>query len=117
MAGRVVSIDPLTDARWDDFVARHPAAGVFHTSAWIAVTQRTFGYLPAHLAYEEDGILKGVLPLVQVRSALTGKRLVSLPYSGPSGPVGVSEESVNALVAAAVRKTTELGANYLRAYP
>jgi CelD/BcsL family acetyltransferase involved in cellulose biosynthesis len=108
-----VAIDPLTDARWDDFVAHHPKAGIFHTSAWIDVTQRAFDYFPAHLAYDVDGVLEAVLPLVLVRSVLTGSRLVSLPYSGPAGPAGVSEETVDALVAAATEKTTALRCGYL----
>ncbi len=113
MSASVVVIDPLSDVRWDEFVSRHPKAGVFHTSAWLDVIQRAFGYLPAHLAYEVDGVLKGVLPLMLIRSALTGKRLVSLPYSGPAGPVGTSEKAVDTLVSAAVQNTHELGCSYL----
>ena len=79
----------------------------------LDVIQRAFGYLPAHLAYEVDGTVQGILPLVVVRSALTGMRLVSLPYSGPVGPVGSSDEAVDALVSASVRHRAEHGCAYL----
>jgi CelD/BcsL family acetyltransferase involved in cellulose biosynthesis len=108
----VLSIDPLTDPRWEAFVEEHPQAGFFHSASWLEVVQRAYGYQPAHLAYQKGGSLRGILPLVLVNSRLTGKRLVSLPFSGPAGPVG-SETAVEALVAAAVRRTADLGRTYL----
>lgn len=113
MSGRVVAVDPRADRRWDEFVVRAPDAGVFHSAAWLEVLQRTYGYQPEHLAYEVDGALEGILPLLRVRSVLTGARLVSLPYSGPAGPVGSSDDAVDALVAAAVRLRAERGCAHL----
>jgi CelD/BcsL family acetyltransferase involved in cellulose biosynthesis len=113
MSGRVVPIDPPSDGRWDEFVGRHPRAGVFHTSAWLDVIQRTYQYHSAHLGYEVDGTLHGVLPLLLIRSPLTGARLVSLPYSGPAGPLGASDAAVDALVTTALRRRAELGCAYM----
>jgi CelD/BcsL family acetyltransferase involved in cellulose biosynthesis len=109
----VVSVAPRTDPRWDDFVARHPQAGVWHGSAWLGVTERTYGYRPAHLAYERAGAFQAILPLVVVRSRLTGKRLVSLPFSGPAGPLGDSPSAVDALIGAAMQLRSTLGCAYL----
>src|SRR5688500_14673472 len=103
MSGRIIPIDPSADERWERFLGTHPLAHFCHTSAWLEVLKRTFGYQPAHLAYEHDGKLLGVLPLVAVRSRFTGQRLVSLPFSGPAGPLGSSREVVDALVGAATR--------------
>lgn len=113
MTARVIQVDPSTDARWDDFLARQSEARLCHSSSWLDILQRTYGYLPVHLAYEVDGTLHGVLPLVMIRSPLTGKRLVSLPFSGPAGPVGTSPEAVDALLAAAVGMTSDLRCSYL----
>lgn len=113
MSGRVISVDPLTDPRWDAFVQDHPKAGLFHSSSWIEILQRTYGYQPAHLAQESDGAIQGILPIVVVRSRLTGDRLVSLPFSGPAGPLGSSQAVVDRLAAAAIEATAELGCSYL----
>ena len=75
MGSSIVRIDPLADPRWDEFLATHPRGSVWHSSAWVRVTQRTYGYRPAHLAFERDGALEGILPLVLVDSRLTGRRL------------------------------------------
>jgi len=113
MGAGVVRVDPQTDPRWDEFVARHPKAAVWHGSEWLRVTERTYGYHPAHLAYESDGRFQGILPLVVVRSRLTGTRLVSLPFSGPAGPIGSSAGAVDALVGAAIELRPALGCSSL----
>jgi hypothetical protein len=35
------SIDPLTDARWEVFLQRHPRASIFHTPRWLEALRRT----------------------------------------------------------------------------
>src|SRR5438093_13282408 len=102
MKGRLISIDPQADPRWDDFVVRHPLARLPHSSPWLGIVQRSYGYQPAHLAYETDGTIEGLLPLLMISSKLTGRRLVSFPLSHPTGPLGTSQEIVNALVAGAI---------------
>ena len=42
----VYAIDPLHDARWPEFVCRHPNASVFHTRGWLRALQTTYGYEP-----------------------------------------------------------------------
>jgi CelD/BcsL family acetyltransferase involved in cellulose biosynthesis len=113
MGGSVVRIDPQTDARWDQFVASHPQGSVWHSAGWLGVTERTYGYRSAHLAYEYAGTLEAVLPLVVVRSRLTGTRLVSLPFSGPAGPIGSSASAVDALIGAAIELGLTLGCSSL----
>ena len=111
--GRIISIDPLADPRWDAFLAHHPEARLSHSSAWLEVIQRTYGYRPAHLAYETDEGILGVLPLVSIRSPFTGSRLVSLPFSGPAGPIGSSGCVIDALVGAALSVTSQGRYSYL----
>lgn len=113
MIGRVISIDPAADARWERFVADYPVASVWHTAAWLAVLRQTYPFHPEHLAYEQDGDVHGVLPLFLVTSPLTGRRLVSLPFSGPSGPLGCTPAATGALVGAALSRGRALHCNYV----
>jgi hypothetical protein len=78
----VFTIYPLTDARWDELVARHPRAGIFHTSNWLSSLKQTYGYEPvAFTTCRPSEQLTNSLVFCKVRSWITGRRLVSLPFS------------------------------------
>jgi len=76
-------IDPSLDSRWDAFVEGHPLGCIFHHSAWKQVLVQTFGQLrPLYCIAEDDQkAIRGALPCALVSSRITGKRLVSLPFS------------------------------------
>ena len=78
----VFTVYPLADARWDELVSRHPRAGVFHSSSWLSALQRTYGYEPVALTTCPPGEpLENGLVFCKVKSWITGRRLVSLPFS------------------------------------
>ena len=78
----VSTIDPLTDLRWREFVERQAASCIFHHPAWLAALWRTYGYRPLVLTTCKAGEpLQDGLVFCQVKSWITGKRLVSLPFS------------------------------------
>jgi CelD/BcsL family acetyltransferase involved in cellulose biosynthesis len=112
-AGQTISIDPLVDPRWDAFLDETAGARLCHSSAWLEVLQRTWGYQPMHLAYETERGIEAVLPLLGVHSRVTGRRLVSLPFSGPAGPVGRSPEAVERLIESAIGLTSAGRYSYL----
>ena len=43
---RFYQIDPTQDARWAEFVGKHPSASVFHTVGWLKALRSTYGYEP-----------------------------------------------------------------------
>ena len=96
----VYTLNPLRDSRWPDLVERHPHASVFHTTAWLQALERTYGYQPvvfttsAPEAALEDGVA-----FCQVRSWLTGHRLVSLPFSDHCEPLVGQADAFNAICA------------------
>ncbi len=78
----VYEINPLEDKRWDDLVAWHSLAGVFHSRAWLQALLQTYGYSPIVLTTSAPGepLQNGVV-FCEVKSWITGRRLVSLPFS------------------------------------
>lgn len=74
-------VDPLSGSRWDDLLARHPEATVFHTSAWARVLAKTYGHKPSYLHLSRGGESAALLPLMEVASRFTGRRGVCLPFS------------------------------------
>jgi hypothetical protein len=81
-------IDPLTDSRWRTLVERHPRASIFHTVPWLESLRRTYGYRPIAFTTSPPGEeLRDGLAFCRVESCLTGRRLVSLPFSDHCDPL------------------------------
>jgi hypothetical protein len=91
-------VDPLRDPRWGDLLERHPAASVFHTAAWSSALRQTYGYDPiVYTTCSPDEDLTNGIPLSAVRSLLTGRRLVSMPFADHCEPLVDSPEAAAAL--------------------
>src|SRR5437879_4363805 len=84
----VYQIDPAQDQRWVEFLQRHPRASVFHTPGWLDALQRTYGYEPVVLTTSpaSQELSNGVV-FCCVSSWLTGRRMVSLPFSDHCEPL------------------------------
>lgn len=92
-------VDPITDARWAELVARHPSSSVFHTVGWLKALQRTYKYAPVVFTTSPPrSDLKNGLVFCHINSWLTGNRLVSLPFSDHCEPLCDSAEDVNFLI-------------------
>lgn len=90
------ALDPLLDRRWDDLVASHPRASVFHRSDWLKALAKTYGYRAVALTSTPPGKpLVDALVYCEIRSWITGNRLVSLPFSDHADPL--VNEDVNSL--------------------
>ncbi len=93
------NLDPTKDRRWAELVQRHPKASVFHTVGWIKALQSTYGYEPvAYTTSSPTGELKNGLLFCRVQSWLTGRRLVSLPFSDHCEPLCESPEDLDFLL-------------------
>jgi CelD/BcsL family acetyltransferase involved in cellulose biosynthesis len=100
---RPVVIDPVTDERWDRFVEGHPHRLVFHTSAWARVLTETYGYGPRYHALEDKtGALRAGWPAMLVKSRITGRRLVSLPFCDECHPLVRSTEEGELLLSSLI---------------
>jgi hypothetical protein len=84
----VYEINPIQDARWNDLLERDTRASVFHSRGWLQALQRTYGYEPvAFTTSASNQDLKSGIVFCQVSSWLTGRRLVSLPFSDHCEPL------------------------------
>jgi len=86
--GTFYTIDPLKDLRWDDLLEQHSEASVFHSRAWLEALRRTYGFKSAALTTSApEQPLRDAFVLCRVASRLTGRRLVSLPFSDHCDPL------------------------------
>jgi len=75
-------LDPLTDSRYSTFLQHHPRSSVFHSVQWLKALNLTYGFEPiAFSTAPPQTELQNAVILCKVSSALTGSRLVSLPFS------------------------------------
>lgn len=82
------SLDPITDDRWHEFVETHPDSSVFHRREWLKSLSDTYGYRPVVFTHSPPkSKLSDGIPFCEVKSWITGKRLVSLPFSDHSEPL------------------------------
>jgi serine/alanine adding enzyme len=78
-----------TDDEWDAFGRGQPGWTAFHRLAWRRVISGTYGIeVPYLSARDAGGALRGILPLVRLRSLAFGHYLVSMPYVNYGGPLG-----------------------------
>lgn len=82
------AIDPLSDNRWDELVAHHPRASVFHLRGWLEALKRTYNYQPLVLTDSplSQQLSRGLL-LCRVSSWITGTRWVSVPFADHCEPL------------------------------
>jgi CelD/BcsL family acetyltransferase involved in cellulose biosynthesis len=92
---------PLQDRRWDAFLLEHPKASVFHSSAWLRALQTTYGYDPVAFTTSAPGQrLQNAMVFCRVESWLTGRRLVSLPFSDHCEALVDTQDDISALTLA-----------------
>src|ERR1700740_1657405 len=84
-------INPVTDPDWDCLAASHRDFGFFHSAAWAKVLTRTYGHEPFYLRCSQRSELVSLIPMMEVRSPLTGRRGVCLPFRDFSLPLCFDE--------------------------
>jgi FemAB-related protein (PEP-CTERM system-associated) len=110
-AGVSVSLSDDVDA-WDRFVDAAPASTFSHLAGWRDIMTDVLGHECVYLTVkDDDGALRGVLPLVRVIGML-GHYLVSLPFLNDGGPLG-DEVACRRLTEHAVAEARRSGARLL----
>lgn len=88
---KVEIVDPRSDSRWQALLACQPST-IFHSPQWLSVLADTYGFAPqAVLAFDRHGFPRAGMPFCAV-SDLSGRRLVSLPFSDYCDPLVVDQE-------------------------
>lgn len=86
-------INPINYPDWDELLLTNENASFFHTSGWAKVLHGSYGYTPLYFTSIEDGKLTGLIPMMEVKSILTGKRGVSLPFTDQCEPIVKGQDS------------------------
>jgi len=114
----IYQLDPLTDRRWRAFVQAHPRASVFHTPGWLESLRRTYGCEPIVFTSTPPGHdLQSGLLFCRVESWLTGRRLVSVPFSDHCNELTQNEGDLPELLKEAAQQGLADRAKYIELRP
>jgi len=114
----VYKLDPLADPRWEEFLGRHPQASVFHTPGWLEALRRTYDYEPFVVTTAPPGEeLRNGIVFCLVKSWLTGRRAVSLPFADHCQPLVECPENLQVLLGALREEQTRAKWKYIELRP
>src|SRR5690242_12812694 len=111
-------IHPLTDVRWEQLVKKHVYGSVFHSPEWLEALRRTYGYEPVAFTTSAPGAeLQNGIAFCYVDSWLTGRRLVSLPFSDHCDPLIDSSDHMLIFLSAIEQSLRQWKLRYIEMRP
>ena len=105
-------VDPLEFPGWNDLLTTHPDCSFFHTANWARVLSEAYQYRPQYFL-SSNGILKAMIPFMEIRSVLTGRRGVSLPFTDYSAPIFGGEPNGHDWMRSVIRHGKASGWKYI----
>jgi CelD/BcsL family acetyltransferase involved in cellulose biosynthesis len=111
-----VSVDSLrivdgSSVAWLAFAQSQPEATTFHHPAWLGLLATTYRYRPLVLTQmDQRGRIVAGLPMLEVRSWLTGHRFISLPFTDYCPPLGLDDDRLAQFAASFMQWWERMGA-------
>lgn len=109
----IAVVNPLEKTNWNDLLLRSAGYSFFHTAQWAGTLAEAYGYQPLYLYENNDNTPAGLFPLMEVKSPLTGKRGVCLPFTDACAPIVKSDRQFNELWTRAMSLGKESSWKYL----
>ncbi len=106
-------MDPTVRADWDQIIASSPEHTFFHSSNWTGVLKSSYSYKPLYFTSREGSNVSVSVPLMEVRSLLTGKRGVSIPFTDHCEPIVANEDHFPSILDEILRYGKNAGWKYL----
>jgi hypothetical protein len=95
----VHEIDPLQDERWAALVQSDSRSSMFHSVEWLQALHRVYGYtVRVFTTSQIDAALTDGIVFCEVNSWITGRRLVSLPFSDHCEPLARGSDDLQLLL-------------------
>ncbi len=106
---QVLKLEERDRQDWDAYVNASPQATVYHLAAWKDVMEDALGLRTNYLFARNGSHVAGVLPLLYVRSRLSGPYFTSMP----SGVCAENDDAAHALIQCAMQLVGDSAAKYL----
>jgi len=87
MQSEIQIINPAAEEGWDALLGTSAQVAFYHSSNWAKVLAESYGYAPMYFTIVMNGVLKALIPVMEVNSWITGRRAVSLPFTDYCEPI------------------------------
>lgn len=97
MKAQVEIINPVSFFSWNDSVLLKAHGSIFHSSNWASVLSESYNYKPRYFTLTQKACTTAMIPFMEISTALTKKRGVSLPFTDYCDPLmmeGVEYEDI-----------------------
>ena len=91
MSYELKCINPIDFPNWDNILLTGENYSFFHTVGWAKVLAESYHYKPVYFSLIQNSKLKILLPVMEVKSFITGTRGVSLPFTDYCSPIATDE--------------------------
>lgn len=88
---KIRTIDPSIYPDWNDFIKTNFDPDIFHSKEWCRVLKSTYNFTPHYFLALNDSQPAAIIPLMEIRSIIKGKRAVCLPFSDFCHPLRISD--------------------------
>lgn len=99
--------------KWDNYALSHSDATPYHLWAWKEAVEAAYGHKAHYLIAEEQGKIRGILPLFQLKLFFLQNQLVSLPFCDVAGPIADDYPTRESLLKKAQQAATQYKATTL----
>lgn len=106
-SSEIVLCDAKSQDVWDEYVRNSSSATFCHQFAWRSVIEQAYGHRTFYFMIRQDQVVRGIMPLVLVRSALFGSSLASMPFLDYGGICADDQRYAEQLMATAQRLMQE----------
>ena len=105
--------NPIEYPGWDALLETSDQTTFFQTAAWARGLSESYGYAPHYFTVTDGGRLSGLLAMMAIKSCLTGKRGVSLPFSDECNPVAKDQKTFELLLNESIAYGRRSGWKYI----
>jgi FemAB-related protein (PEP-CTERM system-associated) len=98
---------------WNEYVAHNPLSSFCHRAEWKSILEKSYDIKTHYMYAEDNDVIKGILPLAEVKSIIFGHTLISTPFCVYGGICSDTEEISALLCDEAIRLGKELGVDYV----
>lgn len=105
-------VNPMEYPGWDDIMAAHPYFSYFLTTSWARVLSEAYRYHPQYFV-PSNGKHEVVIPFMEIRSLLTGRRGVSLPFTDYFSPISSGDPVMQDWISSVIRYGKASGWKYI----
>lgn len=91
MASAFQILVPENYEKWDNEISMLRNCSVFHSIAWSKVLSDSYNYIPCYFTTYNQDKLSSIVPMMDIKSTITGHRGVCLPFTDYCDPL-ISED-------------------------